>query len=249
MNCPRKLFYTEGENIEMQKKKVIRETIEAIVIALVLALIIRTFVVQAFKIPSSSMEPTLLIGDHIMVSKFIYGVPVPFSDKKIFAYKSPKQGDVIVFEFPGNPQECKSFAGTMMKRFENIKEKGDPWQLVTDDCKDFIKRVVAVAGDTVEVRDKIVYVNGNPLADNRGVNVDPYIYPKGGSEIRDNFGPYKVSPDSVFVMGDNRDRSYDSRYWGSVKLSEIKGKAFIIYWSWDGNDHWVRWRRFANIIR
>ncbi|MBI3754455.1 MAG: signal peptidase I [Deltaproteobacteria bacterium] len=232
----------------MQKKNVIRETIEAIVIALVLALVIRTFVVQAFKIPSSSMEPTLLIGDHILVSKFIYGIPVPFSDKKILSFKSPKQGDVIVFEFPGNPQECKSFSSTMEKKFENAVEKKDVWRLFTDDCKDFIKRVVAVGGDTVEVRNKIVYVNGSPLADNHGVNIDPDIYP-AGTEVRDNFGPYKVPEGSVFVMGDNRDRSYDSRYWGSVKLSEIKGEAFIIYWSWDGNEHWLRWRRFANIIR
>lgn len=232
----------------MQKKKVIRETIEAIVIALVLALIIRTFVVQAFKIPSSSMEPTLLVGDHLLVNKFIYGLSVPFTDRKVFQFKKPKAGDVIVFEFPGNPGYCKGFLSVIMKRVENTKERKDAWQLITDDCKDYIKRVVAVEGDTVEVRDKVVYVNGKPLANNHGVNIDPHIYPRG-TEVRDNFGPYTVPNDSVFAMGDNRDRSSDSRYWGSVKLSEIKGKAFIIYWSWDGSEHWVRWRRFANIIR
>lgn len=232
----------------MQKKKVIRETIEAIVIALVLALIIRTFVVQAFKIPSSSMEPTLLIGDHLLVTKFIYGVAVPFTDRKILSFKKPKSGDVIVFEFPGNPEYCKGFSSTVVKRFENTMAKGSAWQLITDDCKDFIKRVVAVEGDIVEVKDKNVYVNGKPLENNRGVNIDPAIYPRGG-ETRDNFGPYTVPKESVFAMGDNRDRSFDSRYWGSVNLNEIKGKAFIIYWSWDGNEHWVRWRRFANIIR
>ena len=232
----------------MQKKKVIRETIEAIVIALVLALIIRTFVVQAFKIPSSSMEPTLLIGDHLLVNKFIYGVSAPFTDRKVFRFKKPKSGDVIVFEFPENPEYCKSLASTIVKRFENVAEKGSAWQLITDDCKDFIKRVVAVEGDVVEVKDKKVFVNNRPLENNHGVNVDPSIYPPGHDQ-RDNFGPYTVPKHSVFAMGDNRDRSFDSRYWGSVNLNEIKGKAFIIYWSWDSDEHWVRWRRFANIIR
>ena len=232
----------------MQKKKVIRETIEAIIIALVLAFIIRTFIVQAFKIPSSSMEPTLLVGDHLLVNKFIYGLSVPFTDRKVFPLKKPKAGDVIVFEFPGNPEYCKGFSSIIMKRIENTTERKDVWQLITDDCKDFIKRVVAVEGDTVEVRDKVVYVNRLPLTNNHGINVDPHIYPRG-AEARDNFGPYTVPKDSVFAMGDNRDRSFDSRYWGSVKLSEVKGKAFIIYWSWDGSEQWVRWRRFANIIR
>ncbi len=232
----------------MQKKKVIRETIEAIVIALVLALIIRAFVIQAFKIPSSSMEPTLLIGDHLLVSKFIYGIHLPFTDRKVFSFREPKQGDIIVFEFPNNPEYCKSFSSTIKNRIENTIERGDLRQLITDDCKDFIKRVVAVEGDTVEVKDKKVYVNGEPLKDDHGVTVDPAVYPRG-SEPRDNFGSYTVPMDSVFAMGDNRDRSYDSRYWGPVKLAEIKGKAFIIYWSWDGNEHWVRWRRFGNIIR
>ena len=206
----------------MQKKKVIRETIEAIVIALILALIIRSFVIQAFKIPSSSMEPTLLIGDHLLVNKFIYGVSLPFTEHKVFPLKKPKSGDVFVFEFPGNPEYCKSFSSTIRKRFQNTVEKGSAWQLITDDCK--------------------------ALENNRGVNVDPYVYPRG-PEPRDNFGPYTVPKDSVFAMGDNRDRSFDSRYWGSVNLNEIKGKAFIIYWSWDSDEHWVRWRRFANIIR
>ncbi|MBI5048734.1 MAG: signal peptidase I [Deltaproteobacteria bacterium] len=232
----------------MQKKKAIRETIEAIVIALVLALIIRTFVVQAFKIPSSSMEPTLLIGDHLLVTKFIYGIPVPLTSSKILSFKEPKSGDVIVFEFPNNPEYCRGFGSTIKQRIVNTIERKDVWQLITDDCKDFIKRVVAVEGDTVEVKDKKVYINGKPLENNRGVNMDPTIYPRE-NEARDNFGPYTVPKDSVFVMGDNRDRSFDSRYWGSVKLEEIKGKAFIIYWSWDGSGQWVRWRRFANIIR
>jgi len=202
----------------MEKKKAIRETIEAIVVALVLALTIRTFVVQAFKIPSSSMEPTLLIGDHILVNKFIYGIPVPFTDIKLVPFATPKRWDVIVFRFP------------------------------LDKRKDYIKRVVGLEGDTVEVIDKKVFINGKEIEDNYGFHKDTIIFPKE-NQHRDNFGPFTVPKDSVFVMGDNRDSSFDSRFWGVVNLSEIKGKAFIIYWSWDSNDHWVRFSRFAKWIR
>lgn len=202
----------------MQKKKVVKETIEAIVIALILALFIRTFVVQAFKIPSSSMEPTLLVGDHILVSKFIYGIPVPFTGIKLLPLQNPKRGDIIVFKFPG------------------------------DKSKDYIKRVIGVGGDTIEVIEKKVYINGRPFEDPYGVHLDPLVLPRG-MEVRDNFGPLTVPEGSVFVMGDNRDKSYDSRYWGVVGLEEIKGRAFIIYWSWNSNDHWIRWRRLGRLIR
>lgn len=202
----------------MQKKKAVRETIESIVIALILALFIRTFVVQAFKIPSSSMEPTLLVGDHILVSKFIYGIPVPFTGIKLLPLRKPERGDIIVFRFPG------------------------------DKSKDYIKRVIGVEGDTIEVIDKKVYINGRPFEDPYGVHLDPLVFPRG-MEVRDNFGPFTVPEGSVFVMGDNRDRSYDSRYWGVVRLEEIKGRAFIIYWSWNSNDHWVRWGRLGRLIR
>lgn len=200
------------------KKRVIRETIEAIVIALVLALFIRTFVVQAFKIPSGSMEPTLLIGDHLLVNKFIYGIPIPFTDIKLFPFKRPGRGDVIVFDFPEDPR------------------------------KDFIKRVIAVEGDTVEIRDKRVYINGKPVEDPHAFFAEETILPKG-MEQRDNFGPVTVPKDSLFMMGDNRDRSYDSRYWGFVDIKKVEGKAWIIYWSWDSNDHMVRFGRTGNIIR
>lgn len=212
--------------IKAKPKSGLRENIEAIVIAVILAMFIRTFIVQAFKIPSGSMKDTLLIGDHILVNKFIYGVKLPFIDKTIIPVKDPKSGDIIVFRFPEEPE------------------------------KDFIKRAIAVAGDTVEVRGKKVFVNGERFEDLYGVFKDPHII--NGSP-RDFFGPVKVPEGHVFVMGDNRDHSYDSRFWGFVKLKSVRGKAFIIYWSWDkenfpGGTHWfsiwkwIRWGRMGDIL-
>lgn len=200
------------------KKNIFREYGEAILIAVVLALFIRTFVVQAFKIPSGSMKPTLLVGDHILVNKFIYGVKLPFSDSTLIPIKDPKRGDIVVFRFPEDPK------------------------------KDFIKRVIAVAGDTIQIRNKKVYINARPVNDPHGTHLDPYSIP-GQARPRDNFGPVTVPPDSLFVMGDNRDHSYDSRFWGFVNLSAVKGKAFILYWSWDKDNTGVRWRRLGHLIR
>ena len=199
------------------KRKLLKEYVEAIVIALLLALVIRTFVVQAFKIPSGSMIPTLLIGDHILVNKFIYGIKIPFTEKKFLMFNKPERGDVIVFKYPENPQ------------------------------KDFIKRVIAVEGETIEEKDKIVYVNGKILNEPYAHHYDRYLRP-GGHDPRDTFGPVTVPEDKVFVMGDNRDQSYDSRYWGFVDLNDIRGEAFIIYWSWDTND-WVRFNRIGRLIQ
>lgn len=201
----------------VQTKSQTREWIESIVIALVLALFIRTFVVQAFKIPSGSMEPTLLIGDHLLVNKFLYGTKIPFTDIKVLPLREPERGDVIVFIYPVDPS------------------------------KDFIKRVIGLSGDKVEVINKKVYVNGKAVEDPHAHFADNLILPKG-SEPRDNFGPVTVPQDSLFVMGDNRDRSYDSRFWGFVKKSEIKGKAFIIYWSWNSDRFLPRLARIANLI-
>lgn len=200
-----------------RKKHIVREYIESILIAIIMALIIKTFFVQAFKIPSGSMLPTLQIGDHILVNKFIYGTKIPFTDRIIIPFKTPQRGDIIVFKFP------------------------------EDEKKDFIKRVIGLPGDVVEIRDKRVYINGKPLDEPYAVHRDPHLYPPG-VQPRDNFGPIIVPNDSYFVMGDNRDYSLDSRYWGFVKLNKIKGKAFIIYWSWDGRDRWVRWERIGAII-
>ena len=199
------------------KKNIFREYGEAILIAVILALFIRTFVVQAFKIPSGSMKPTLLVGDHILVNKFIYGIKLPFSDITLIPVKDPKRGDIVVFKFPEDPK------------------------------KDFIKRVIAVAGDKVQIRNKKVYINDKPLEDSYGTHLDPHSI-LGGARPRDNFGPVTVPSNSFFVMGDNRDHSYDSRFWGFVNLSAVKGKAFIIYWSWDKENTGIRWRRLGDLI-
>jgi signal peptidase I len=203
----------------------VRENIEAFVIAIVLALFIRAFVVQAFKIPSGSMQNTLLIGDYILVNKFIYGVKIPFTEITVIPVKEPKKGDIIVFKFPGDPS------------------------------KDFIKRVVAVGGDTVEIREKKVYVNGKAEVNEHAIHSDPryfddpHLYPPEMLK-RDNMGPLTVPEDKLFVMGDNRDESNDSRFWGLVDVSAVRGKAFIIYWSWDGHKKiGLRWDRLGDLIK
>ena len=211
--------------IKSEKGSTFVEIAETFVIALVLALFIRTFIVQAFKIPSGSMLPTLQIGDHLLVNKFIYGIKVPFSGKILVPVKNPAPGDIIVFKFPKNPR------------------------------LDYIKRVIAVAGDTVMIRNKKIFVNGRPLADTHGVYTDPRILP-GDVSPRDNFGPVKVPPHHIFVMGDNRDNSYDGRFWGFVDLNAVRGKAFIIYWSWDVRkpllsiDRFtsIRWNRIGHLV-
>jgi signal peptidase I len=212
----------EQTTVEAQEtaksKSTFREYAEAIGMALLLALFIRTFIVQAFKIPSGSMIPTLQIGDHILVNKLAYGVRIPFLEDYVLEFSKPQHGDVVVFIFP------------------------------EDRSKDFIKRVVGVAGDTVEIRGKRVYINGKQVD-------DPHAHFEGddpqtaGLPSRDDYGPKTVPENHIFVMGDNRDRSYDSRFWGYVDLNEVRGKAFLIYWSWDGGDRWVRWERLGNLIR
>lgn len=208
-----------------KKKSTFREYAEAIIIALVLALFIRTFIVQAFKIPSGSMLPTLKIGDHILVNKFIYGIKLPFAGTVLVPVKEPKPNDIVVFKFPRDPK------------------------------LDYIKRVIAVAGDTIEVRDKKISINGKPFEDLHGVHTDPRVLPASSSP-RDNFGPVTVPEDHIFVMGDNRDNSFDGRFWGFVDLKAVRGKAFLIYWSWDVQkpllsvDRFtsVRWGRIGDIL-
>ena len=202
---------------EKKKKSVVREYAEAIIIALILALFIRTFVVQAFKIPSGSMIPTLLIGDHLLVNKFVYGIKNPFTDSTIVSLGSPEQKDIIVFKYPENPDQ------------------------------DFIKRVIGVGGDRVEIKNKKVFVNGSPLSIEGAVNLDPRII-QGRNPPRDNYGPITVPENKLFVMGDNRDNSHDSRFWGFVDLKDVKGKAFIIYWSWNREKFSVRWSRLGDLI-
>ena len=194
-----------------KKKSVLREYIEAAAIAVLLALFIRTFIVQAFKIPSGSMEPTLLIGDHILVNKFIYGVKIPFINKTLVPLGEPKRGDVIVFIYP------------------------------EDKSKDFIKRTIGLPGDTIQITDKKVTINGRVYDDPHAFySVKGKVWPD--TPGKSHLGPLTVPQDHLFVMGDNRDHSYDSRFWGFVPLESVKGKAFIIYWSWP------HWKRFLNVI-
>lgn len=200
-----------------KNKSTIREYAEAIIVALILALFIRTFVVQAFKIPSGSMIPTLLIGDHILVNKFSYGIKNPFNGTVWIPLGTPERKDVVVFKYPENPSQ------------------------------DFIKRVIGLPGDRIEIRDKEVYVNGEKFVVDNAVHRDSRIYP-GPNPPRDNYGPVTVPPQSLFVMGDNRDNSHDSRFWGFVDFKEVKGKAFMLYWSWNKDEFSVRWQRIGDLI-
>ncbi|MBW1681782.1 MAG: signal peptidase I [Deltaproteobacteria bacterium] len=200
-----------AQDTTLKKKSVLREYAEAAVIAVILALFIRTFVVQAFKIPSGSMEPTLLVGDHILVNKFIYGVKIPWIRKTLIPVSSPRHGDVVVFIYP------------------------------LDKSKDFIKRVIGLPGDRIEIVDRTIYINGKPFDDKYGY-YGPGQRSAPGYTRKDHFGPVTVPEGHVFVMGDNRNHSYDSRFWGFVPLSAVKGKAFIIYWSWP------HWKRFLHVI-
>jgi len=250
---------TDSKSKLAKKKSVAREYIEAILIALILALFIRTFIVQAFKIPSGSMKDTLLIGDHLLVTKFKYGIHIPnevlffgnqlFDDYTLFQ-KVPERKDIIVFKFPGNEK------------------------------RDFIKRVIGLPGEKIEIRKQKVYINGKVLDDSytrhnekpiifehnidyscpssipentgafmRATNsflmdyrADRSVYP------RDNMCPIKVPEGHVFVMGDNRENSEDSRFWGFVDVRKIRGKALFIYWSWDHDKNRIRFGRFGDII-
>jgi signal peptidase I len=232
-----------SEEAQQQKKKSFyKEWIEPFLIAAVVALFIRQFIVEAFKIPSGSMIPTLTIGDHLLVNKFLYGPRIPFTDSRFFWGAEPKRGDIIVFKFP------------------------------EDESKNFIKRIVGVPGDKIEIRKGILRINDMPVpitAVREGADVKdpatswgkPRIFEEqlGGimhqiQYLRDqsdyDFGPLLVPKESVFVMGDNRDNSQDSRVWKFVKYEKILGKALIIYWSWDGNDgRWLRWERIGNLIK
>ncbi len=208
----------EKQPAPVTTKSKVREFLESIFFAVVIAAFIISFIVQAFKIPSGSMIPTLLVGDHLFVNKFIYGVKIPYFRKTIIPVTDPKREDVIVFIFP------------------------------QDRSKDFIKRVIGVAGDKIEMKNKKLFINDKPYADRYGVYDDLNIH-TAQMDPRDNFGPVVVPKDSLFVMGDNRDHSLDSRFWGFVDLKDVQGKAFILYWSWDREAKNVRWGRLAQLIK
>ena len=238
------------ENLSKFSKSKVRQNIEAIIIALCLAFLIRTFVVQPFKIPSGSMIPTLLIGDHLLVNKFVYGTKVPFTSIKLFPLEEIKRGDVIVFKFP----------------VEDSVNKG----------VHYIKRVVGLPGDDINIKGRDVFINDVKVSQKFNGN---YNYVESGIEIKTDMYldtlsenefdviykkgslnttkgklsyPLQVPVDHVFVLGDNRDNSYDSRFWGFVPLSNISGKAFLIHWSWNFGDSnifkKVRWERLFSQI-
>ena len=186
------------------KKSTAREYFETIVIAVVLALFIRTWVVQAFKIPTGSMENNLLIGDHLLVNKFVFN-PLLTGDEFLTPTGEVKRGDILVFKFPEDPE------------------------------RDFIKRVIGLPGETLEVRDRQVFIDGHAIE-------EPYLedqkpaFGSGGLTMdrRDTYGPIAIPDAHYFMMGDNRDNSQDSRFWGPLPHAYVKGKAFVIYWSFDG---------------
>ena len=191
------------------KKSTLREYFESIVIAVILAFFIRTFVVQAFKIPTGSMEENLLIGDHLLVNKFLLAPTASPIERAVLPIGTIARRDVIVFKYPEEPE------------------------------RDFIKRVIGLPGETVELREKKVYIDGTPLD-------EPYVHflePPGASvgefhevtsfDVRERYGPVTVPPNHYFVMGDNRDNSQDSRYWGFLPRDYVKGKALVIYWSYE----------------
>jgi len=222
---------------EKKKKGKIRENIESFVVAILIALFLRAFVVQAYKIPSGSMENTLLIGDYLLVTRLNYGIKIPLTDIYVVRWAKPKRGDIIVFRWP------------------------------KDHSKDFIKRVIGIEGDKILIEGKKVYVNGEEVEEPYANFTDIFLYTKDhynpGRQFfcpstliscnRDYYGPIIVPKGKVFVMGDNRDNSNDSRYWGFVDLNEIQGKAFIIYFSWDSNSrdifHKIRWKRIGRLIK
>lgn len=205
----------KDETAEKPKKSQLRDWTEALIVAGVLALIIRTFVIQAFKIPSGSMEDTLLIGDHLLVNKFIYGTQLPLVDDPFFVLRDPKRGDVIVFEFPQDKDK------NYFKR------------------RDFIKRVIGLPGDEVVIRGKDVFVNGERYLTPQAVFKGPTV----------NINLKAVVPEGqYFVLGDNRNNSQDSRFWGFVEREKIKGLAFIKYWSWDSDSFSPRFGRIGGLI-
>jgi len=208
----------------MHEKSLLREYLEALLIAVIFATFARTWVVQAFKIPSGSMEKNLLIGDHILVNKFIYGPTVSPLEEKLLPVRKVRRGDVVVFKYPEDP------------------------------TRDFIKRCMGLPGDTLKILDKDLYINGRRVddssftwyADSESYPRDLYLHPK---RVRDNFGPKTVPPGNYFCMGDNRDNSNDSRYWGTVPEGYLKGRAFVVYWSFESEPETGEWPDYQGKLR
>ena len=225
-------------------KSVVREYLEMLVGAVILALFVRAFIFQAFKIPTGSMEPNLLIGDHLLVDKLIFSPTLGRFEDFILAKRPIARGDVLVFKFPEDP------------------------------TRDFIKRVIGLPGETFEIQDKQVLINGKALTEPYAHFLQPPLkrtdpdYGLSGEDVRDNFGPQKVAPGQLMMMGDNRDNSRDSRFWGTLPVSQVKGRAVLVYWSYEASREeyqqgasfqWAkdtltalgrtRWSRFFHVIR
>lgn len=202
------------------EKSRLRQNVESIGLALLIALAVRSSVVQAFWVPSGSMLPTIQIGDHIFVNKLAYSVRLPLVGTELAHVGDLERGEIVVFVSP------------------------------SDRSTDLIKRVIAIPGDTVEIRDKKVFVNGEPIDDPHAHFSDATIIPERSGH-RDNMPPLKIPEGKFFVMGDNRDRSFDSRFWGLANVADVKGKATFIYWSRDTADGWLavpRFERFGHYI-
>lgn len=236
------------DHLSKFSKSKLRQNIEALILAVFLALIIRTFILQPFKIPSGSMIPTLLVGDHLLVSKFIYGTKIPLTDKIILPIKELARGDVIVFRYP-NDEKDPSKNGIH-----------------------YIKRIIGLPGDKIDISGRNLYINGEKIElqylgayyDERfGTEYDKYeevlygkrhivLFEEGRAGTQRGRLPLEVPPGHVFVMGDNRDNSQDSRFWGFVPIINIEGKAIITHWSWDFENgsflNKVRWNRIFSLI-
>jgi signal peptidase I len=201
------------------QKSTLREYFESLVVAVILALFVRTFGFQAFKIPTGSMEPNLLVGDHLLVNKFVFSPAATGLERALLPTRDVRRGDVLVFKFPEDPE------------------------------RDFIKRVIGLPGDTLELRDRIVSINGTPIA-------EPYAHyllppaPDGaeGGDVRRRYGPVTVPPGHFFMMGDNRDDSQDSRYWGFLPATYVKGRALFIYWSFEASGGLVGGTRWGRLL-
>jgi len=207
-----------------KRQSSLAEWIRAIVLSVAVVVTFRGVVAQAYQIPSGSMEKTLLIGDFLFINKMLYGseIDIGLGGKRVFyhrfpAIRQPEPRDVIVFRYPVNPRQ------------------------------DFIKRCVAVEGQTLEIRDKVLFIDGVRQSEPYAIHLDPRVLPREASS-RDNFGPYRIPPDHIFMMGDNRDNSHDSRFWGPLPVSLVKGKAFVRYFSWDGQRHAVRFGRMFQSV-
>jgi signal peptidase I len=188
------------------KKSTVREYFESIVIAVILALFVRTWVVQAFKIPTASMENNLLVGDHLLVNKYVFGPTESDLARKLLPVRDIRRGDIVVFKYPDEPE------------------------------RDFIKRVIGLPGDTVELRNKKVHINGEPIDEPYVHFLEPAVvagHEVTSFDVRERYGPVRVPDGQYFVMGDNRDNSQDSRYWGFLPRHFIKGRALMIYWSYE----------------